>query len=181
MNHLAPDVSVAPGEERQPMARGRLMASDRVGCSAAWRDMRVQSGVRRAWRLRGIFVLAPLMALLGCAAQQAGPGVPASLPLKASDQAYEFQYALQRGGKGSVVRAVGTVRYVGTGEPFSVTLELLGLDSGGTTVSRGQIEVEWAFDTSAAQPFRIRLTPTGTETRYAIRVIQQTLNDQATR
>jgi hypothetical protein len=161
------------------MTEGSLMTSNRVECPATWRDMR--SGVRWTWRLRGIFVLAPLVALLGCAAQQAGPVVPANLPLKASDQAYQFQYALQRGGKGSVVRAVGMVQYVGSDVPFSVTLELLGVDSSGTAVSRGQTEIEWTFDTSAAQPFRIKLTPTGTETRYAIRVIQQTLNDQATR
>lgn len=124
--------------------------------------------------------LAPFVILLGCAAQQAGPAVPANLPLKASDQGYEFQYALQRGGKGSVVRAVGTVRYVGTDTPFSVTLKLMGVNSSGAAVSPAQTEVEWTFDTSAAQPFRIKLTPTGTETRYVIRVIQQTLNDQAT-
>ena len=162
------------------MTEGRPMAVNRMGCSVAWRDMRVRSGVGRTWRHRGILVLVSLAALLGCAAQPAGPAVPANLPLKASDQGYDFQYAIQRGGKGSVVRAVGTVRYVGTDVPFSVTLELFGLNSSGTVVSRGQTEVEWTFDTSAAQPFRIRLTPTGTETRYAIRVIQQTLNDQAT-
>ena len=156
------------------------MASKGLESSVTSPDTRGWSGGRQSWRWRRIFILAPLVVLLGCAAQQSGPMVPTNLPLKSSDQGYDFQYAIQRGGNGSVVRAIGTVQYVGTNSPFSVTLELYGVDSSGATVSRGQTEVEWSFDPTSAQPFRIRLTPTGTETHFAIRVIQQTLSDQRT-
>jgi pimeloyl-ACP methyl ester carboxylesterase len=111
---------------------------------------------------------APLLA--ACAA--ASP-VPADFPLRASDQPpFVVSWRLTEA-RGSV-SAEGVLDIDGYVDRLDdATVELVGLDAGGRVVSRAIARLTpRAFAGDRLWPFRLQLTPTGGETRFATRVAE---------
>jgi len=115
-------------------------------------------------------ILAPLLA--ACAAGSPAPA-PADFPLRASDQPpFVVSWGLTEA-PGSV-GAAGVIDIDGYVDRLQdTTVELVGLDAGGRVVSRAiTLLTPRAFAGDRLWPFRLRLTPTGSEARFATRVAE---------
>jgi hypothetical protein len=118
-------------------------------------------------------VLGALAALLtACAAAPPAPS-PGELPLRSSDQP-PFAVAWQLTEAPASVTAAGILQIDGYVDRLAdATVELAGLDAQGRVVSRATDRLApRAFAGDAAWPFRMRLVPTGRETRFAVRVAE---------
>jgi hypothetical protein len=114
-----------------------------------------------------------LPALAACAGSPAAPPPTSQFPFRSSDQRPFSVYWQLAEVPGSVnangVLDVGT--YVD--RLADATVELVGLDAQGRVVSRGADRVTpRSFSGDTSWPFRVRLTPTGGETRYAVRIAE---------
>jgi hypothetical protein len=123
---------------------------------------------------RGAPRLVPVLALLTVLAGCNAPlkiDVPAELPLRANDQIFAIQWALQK--EASTVRAVGILTPSHDTEA-RVTLGFFGLDADGKIVSRG---TGYFRSEIAARniPFEVFLTPTGREASFVLRVLNYQL------
>lgn len=125
-------------------------------------------GCCRATRL--VPVLALLTVLAGCNAPKKIE-IPSELPLRATEQIFGIQWALQK--ETSVVRAVGIITPSFDTEA-SVTVGFFGLDANGKIVSRGTgyFRSEIAARTI---PFEVSLTPTGREADFVLRILNYQL------
>ena len=118
-------------------------------------------------------VLGALAALLtACAAAPPAPS-PGELPFRASDQP-PFAVSWRLTEAPASVSAAGILQIDGYVDRLAdATVELAGLDAEGRVVSRATDRLApRAFAGDAAWPFRLRLVPTGRETRFAVRVAE---------
>jgi hypothetical protein len=110
--------------------------------------------------------------LSGCAGAAPGPR-PGDFPLRASDQP-PFVVSWRLTEAPGDVGATGVLDIDGYADRLAdAKVELVGLDADGGVVSRGiDLLGPRGFAGDATWPFRMRLAPTGRETRYAVRVYE---------
>jgi hypothetical protein len=122
---------------------------------------------RRVSRL--VPFLALLTVLASCAPLNAplNIDVPSELPLRANDQIFAIQWALQK--EPSSVRAVGILTPSSDTEA-RVTVGLFGVDANGKIVSRGTGYFQSRI-AARTIPFEVFLTPTGREADFVLRVL----------
>jgi hypothetical protein len=118
-------------------------------------------------------VLGVLTLLLAACAAAAPAPAPADLPFRASDQP-PFVVAWGLAEAPGSVSAAGVLDIDGYVDRLEdATVELVGLDAGGRVVSRDWTRLmPRAFTGDRRWPFRLRLTPGGGETRFAVRVAE---------
>ncbi len=121
------------------------------------------------------FMLKSLMAvslslLAGCAGAGLEPTErPQDFPVHTTDRFFEFHYRLDRGA--GEVTAVGLVAATQSGGIEYVILELRGLDKEGRVVSHGYGRTyQGRLVRGTPEQFVVRLTPTGKEDRFELRV-----------
>ena len=130
-------------------------------------------GCRRAARL--VPVIALLTVVAGCNAPR-NIEIPSELPLRANDQIFGIQWALQK--EASVVRAVGIVT-PSVDTEARVTIGFFGLDANGKIVSRGTGYFRSEIGARTI-PFEVFLTPTGREADFVLRILNYGLPGQRT-
>ena len=110
--------------------------------------------------------------LVGCGVAPPKPS-PGEFPLRASDQPPFVVYWRLVEAPASV-SAVGLLDVDGYVDRLGdATVELVGLDAAGRVQSRAIDRLTpRAFTGDAIWPFRMRLTPTGREARFAVRVAE---------
>jgi hypothetical protein len=125
-----------------------------------------RSRTRRRWS----GVLAALaLALAGCGSPRPVPQ-PSELPFHTSDPlGFTLHWRLDRTADATV--AEGVLEAARLDRYSQVTVELAGLDAGGSVVSRGRTTaIPRDFTGTTPWPFTARLRPTGGETRFTVRV-----------
>ncbi len=121
---------------------------------------------------RRLFLAALATLLAACAAAPPTPA-PGEFPLRASDQP-PFAVSWRMTEAPPSVSAVGVLDIDGYVDRLAdATVELVGLDAGGRVVSRATDRLTpRAFAGDVIWPFRLRLTATGREARFAVRVAE---------
>jgi|RhiMetdeSRZDD1v2_1073273.scaffolds.fasta_scaffold193645_3 hypothetical protein len=122
--------------------------------------------------LRTLSVATLALGLAACAAGSPAPR-PGEFPLRSSDQP-PFTVSWRLAEAPESVKADGVLDIGGYADRLQdATVELVGLDAGGRVVSRGiDLLVPRAFAGDRLWPFRLQLTPTGREARFAVRVAE---------
>jgi len=122
--------------------------------------------------LRRLLVSTLALGLAACAAASPTPR-PGEFPLRASDQP-PFTVSWRLTEEPGSVRAEGVLDIDGYADRLAdVTVELVGLDAGGRVVSRAIDRLApRGFAGDTLWPFRLQLTPTGRESRFAARVAE---------
>ena len=121
---------------------------------------------------RGLLPGALAVLLAACAAAAPTP-TPADFPLRASDQPpFVVSWRLTEApGSVSAAGVLDVGRYVD--HLADATVELVGLDAGGRTVSRDIDRLyPRQFAGDAIWPFRLEVAPKGQETRYVVRLYE---------
>jgi hypothetical protein len=109
------------------------------------------------------------LGLAGCGAPRAALQ-PSELPLHVSDpRGFTLHWRLDQ--TAETVVAEGVLESARLDRFSQVTVELAGLDAGGSVVSQGRaIATPRDFTGATPWPFAIRIHPAGGETRFALRV-----------
>jgi hypothetical protein len=93
---------------------------------------------------------------------------PAELPFHAEESGFPVHWRLERVG---VVVAAGVVEVATPRRYLNIVLELRGVDASGAVVSRrGGNALPPGVSPSRLWPFRLELQPTGSETRFEVKV-----------
>jgi hypothetical protein len=121
---------------------------------------------------RRLLLGAVAVLLAACAGATPAPR-PGDFPLRASDQP-PFVVSWRLTEAPGEARATGVLDIDGYADRLAdATVELVGLDADGRVASRGiDLLGPRGFAGDAVWPFRMRLAPTGRETRYAVRVYE---------
>jgi hypothetical protein len=110
-----------------------------------------------------------VLALAACATPPPLPVLaPAELPFHAEESGFPVHWRLERDG---AVVAAGVVEVAAPRRFLNIVLELRGMDASGKVVSRrGGNALPPGVSPTRLWPFRIELRPTGSETRFEVKV-----------